>query len=77
MENSLPQINQIITLNNWLKVNKQLVAKILTEFMYEDLLTTTTQLLSDGVFQHSLELDDNIEYRFTAEKKNLWQLADR
>lgn len=76
MENSLPQINQIITLNNWLKVNKQLVAKILTEFMYEDLLTTTTQLLSDGVFQHSLELDDNIEYRFTAEKRIFgnWQI---
>lgn len=77
MENSLPQINQTITLNNWLKVNQQLLAKILTEFMYEDLLTTTIQLLSDGVFQHRLELDDNIEYRFTAEKRIFgnWQIA--
>lgn len=77
MENSLPQINQTITLNNWLKVNQQLLAKILTEFMYEDLLTTTIQLLPDGVFQHSLELDDNIEYRFTAEKRIFgnWQIA--
>ncbi len=76
MKNTLAQINQTITLNNWLNVNRNLVAKILTEFMYEDLLVTKIEPLQNSTFQHSLKLENGIEYRFIAESRIFgnWQI---
>lgn len=63
---SSTQLNNVLTSENWHKVNLVLLAKILSEFMYEDLLTTDVQQLDSQIYQHKLYLSKDIQYTFTA-----------
>lgn len=66
MKNSLQQLQSCLTLENWRKVNRKLLAKVLTEFMYEDLIFTESYKINEVTYQHHLSLENDTRYTFKA-----------
>jgi siderophore synthetase component len=56
----------VINISNWRDVNLNLLTKILTEFMYEDLLITEVINIGENKFQHILKISSTIYYTFIA-----------
>lgn len=62
-------LEKILSTNNWQKVNTTLLAKILREFLYEDLIKTEVNYIDNNRYQHTLNITSNITYKFIAEPR--------
>jgi siderophore synthetase component len=62
-------LERVLDENIWRTVNRQLLRKILTEFMYEELIDPEPGETVHGWTTYCLPLDQGIEYRFNAQER--------
>lgn len=65
-ETTSSTLTSALTLTNWQKANHKLLAKIITEFLYEELISTQIEPLGDDLYQHTLYVTTKNKYTFTA-----------
>jgi siderophore synthetase component len=59
-------LRQSLSKDYWLDANLKLLAKILVEFMYENLIVTEVKQIDTHKYEHILNLDSQIRYTFIA-----------
>ncbi|SDI18689.1 IucA/IucC family protein [Alteribacillus bidgolensis] len=63
------ELSQTLTPEMWEKANRLLTAKMLQEFMYEDMIEPEPAAVEGDYTVYSLELDEGIVYTFHAKKR--------
>ncbi len=76
MNQSESLLKKIIKPKYWQQANRNLLAKILSEFMYEELIETKIYKLSDDSYEHHLIVNQDLKYIFTASPRIFgnWQV---
>lgn len=67
--NGRQTLEQVLDTTVWRTVNRQLLRKILSEFMYEELIDPEPGETVDGWTEYRLPLERGIEYRFSAQER--------
>ncbi|HEX7063891.1 MAG TPA: IucA/IucC family siderophore biosynthesis protein, partial [Bacillales bacterium] len=65
----IKEVNDVLQQENWQAVNRDLAAKMLSEYMYEDMIQPQEVTRKGRRINYSLTLPENIEYTFQAEKR--------
>ncbi|MBT2571533.1 IucA/IucC family siderophore biosynthesis protein [Planococcus sp. ISL-110] len=63
------ELKSVLNKTNWEKVNRKLIAKMLSEYMYEDMIQPETIEQNGKTIQYSLKISEKKAYRYTAEKR--------
>ena len=76
MNQSESLLKKTIKPKYWQLANRNLLAKILSEFMYEELIETKIYKLSDDSYEHHLIVNQDLKYIFTASPRifGSWQV---
>lgn len=76
MNQSESLLKKTIKPKYWQLANRNLLAKILSEFMYEELIETKIYKLSDDSYEHHLIVNQDLKYIFTASPRIFgnWQV---
>ncbi|MFC7063205.1 IucA/IucC family protein [Halobacillus seohaensis] len=62
-------IKNVLNHENWIKVNQKLLAKMLSEYMYEDMIKPTLRSKTDNQGEYELEVSEDKKYCFLAEER--------
>ncbi|KSU58722.1 iron transporter [[Bacillus] enclensis] len=63
------ELQKVLSKDNWKKVNRKLIAKMLSEYMYEDMLQPYILGEEGKTITYSLQISKEKQYRFQAEKR--------
>jgi siderophore synthetase component len=63
------ELKSVLKKDNWEKVNRKLIAKMLSEYMYEEMIQPEIIEQNGKTIQYSLKISEKIAYRYTAEKR--------
>ncbi|NQD68736.1 IucA/IucC family siderophore biosynthesis protein [Bacillus haikouensis] len=62
-------IQKILNKDNWKKVNRKLIAKMLSEYMYEDMIQPEILGEEGKTITYSLQVSQDKQYRYQAQKR--------
>jgi siderophore synthetase component len=63
------EIQRVFKSDNWKKVNKKLIGKMLSEYMYEDMIRPETLSEEGEDIEYSLQVTDSKHYHYIAQKR--------
>jgi siderophore synthetase component len=63
------ELQRVLNKDNWKKVNRKLIAKMLSEFMYEDMIQPDILAEEGKTIMYSLPVSQDKQYRYQAEKR--------
>lgn len=66
MNQAIERLHQALNKTHWHYANRQLVSKMLCEFLYEEMLTTEISQQEDNQYVHTLVISPSLSYRFSA-----------
>ncbi|MED1738240.1 IucA/IucC family siderophore biosynthesis protein [Bacillus swezeyi] len=63
------ELKRVLTHDRWRKVNQRLLAKMLSEYMYEDIIQPELVEKADGIMRYELFTSEHKGYRFAAKPR--------
>lgn len=63
------ELNKVLHKDRWKKVNQRLLAKMLSEYMYEDIIKPSLIEEKNGISRYELRTSEDKAYRFSAKRR--------
>ncbi|OAT80609.1 iron transporter [Bacillus sp. MKU004] len=63
------ELQKVLNKDNWKKVNRKLIAKMLSEYMYEGMIQSRILDEKGKTITYALQISDDKQYRYQAEKR--------